>query len=151
MYIARICWGLSTSLLYLRFYPAWDVSERYQSDLHWERHLRDLIELFQRDDIFVMSLRRVKYISKKTFFLARLWDVSKTSLASFCDFSKKKNHKNDFMWFPSGYCNIWSNTWGSLETLKKWNFFLEQCIDINQVVHEYQWVDICESAIAKTQ
>ena len=40
--------------------------------------------------LFVMSLRRLTYISKKTSFLVPLWDVSKTSLASFCDFSKKK-------------------------------------------------------------
>ena len=32
---------------------------------------------------------------------------------------------------------------GLLETLKKWNVFWEQCIDTNQICHEYQWVDIC--------
>ena len=32
---------------------------------------------------------------------------------------------------------------GPLETLKKSNEFWEQCIDINQVCHEYQWGYIC--------
>ena len=32
---------------------------------------------------------------------------------------------------------------GPLDTLKKWNAFWEQCIDINRVCHVHQWVDIC--------
>ena len=59
--------------------PAWDVSENSQSDLHWERHLRDLFEKSQKkwlfcdvfntsqihlkEDVFyVASLRRLKHI-----------------------------------------------------------------------------------------
>ena len=53
--------------------PAWDVSERSQSDLHWERHLRNFLETSQRRWLF--SLRHFKYISRKMSFC----DVSKTS------------------------------------------------------------------------
>ena len=99
--------------------PAWDVSERSQSDLHWERHLRNFLETSQRRWLF--SFRRFKYISRKMSFcdvfktsqkhlekdvfcvtilrhlhhiskkmssLWRLWDVSKKSLTSICNFSK---------------------------------------------------------------
>ena len=37
---------------------------------------------------------------------------------------------------------------GSLETLKKWNVFWEQCIAINQVCHEHRWVDVCVRVLA---
>ena len=62
--------------------PAWDVSETSQLDLHWEGHLRDLLETSQKrwifcgvfktshihlkkDDFSVTSLRRLKNISRK--------------------------------------------------------------------------------------
>ena len=52
--------------------PAWDVSERFQSDLHWEKCLRTSQKHLKRDVFFVTSLRRLKYISKKMSFLWRL-------------------------------------------------------------------------------
>ena len=87
------------------------VSERSQSDLHWERHLRDLTEtslkklLFcdvfktsqkhlKKDVFCVTSLTRLEHISIKMSIPWRLWDVSKISLASICDFSKS-SHKMD--------------------------------------------------------
>ena len=77
----------------------WDVSERSQSDFHWDRHLRDLLEKRLKKDVFcVTSLRRLEHISKKMSFPWRLWDVSKTSLASIFGFPKIC-HKNDFVWF----------------------------------------------------
>ena len=107
--------------------PAWDVSERPQSDLLWEIYFRDVSETSQKrwlfydvfktsqihlkkDVFFVTSLRRLKNISKmmsfvwrhfskKMSFPWRLWDVSKTSLASIFSFPKIC-HKNDFVWFP---------------------------------------------------
>ena len=39
---------------------------------------------------------------------------------------------------------------GPLEILKK-NVFWEQCMDINQVCHEYQWTDICVRVLASQQ
>ena len=70
---------------------AWDVSERSQSNLHWERHLRDPLETSQKrwlfcdalktsqihlkkDVFFVTSLRRLEHISKKMSFPWRLWE-----------------------------------------------------------------------------
>ena len=42
-----------------------------------------------KKDVFCMtSLRCLKHISKKMSFLWHLWDVSKTSLAGICNFSK---------------------------------------------------------------
>ena len=92
--------------------PAWDVSERSVSDLHWERYLRDLSETSQKRYLFcdvfktsqihlkkyvffVTSLRRLKNISKKMSFPRHLRDVSKTSLASIFWFSKNTSQK----WF----------------------------------------------------
>ena len=37
---------------------------------------------------------------------------------------------------------------GPLETLKKWNVFWEQCVDINQVYHEHQWAGIYMRVLA---
>ena len=68
---------------------AWDVSERSQSDVHWERHLREFSETSQKrrlfldvfktsqihlkkDVFFVTSIRRLRNISKKTSFVWRL-------------------------------------------------------------------------------
>ena len=96
--------------------PAWDVSEISQSDLHWERYLRDVSETSQKRSIFcdvfktsqihlkkdffcVTSLRRLGHASRKMSFPWRLWDVSKTSLASIFGFPKIC-YKNDFVWFP---------------------------------------------------
>ena len=67
-----------------------------QTDLHWERHLKDLSETSQKrrlfwdvfktsqihlkkDVFFVTSLRRLRYVSKKMSFLWALKDVSDTS------------------------------------------------------------------------
>ena len=69
---------------------AWNVFDMSQTNLHWERHLKDLSETSQKrhlfwevfktsqihlkkDVVFVTSLRRLKYISKKMFF----WDIFK--------------------------------------------------------------------------
>ena len=99
--------------------PAWDVSERSQSDLHWEREISETSQKhLKRDVFFVTYLRRPKSISKKMSFVWcdvfktsqayirkgmsfpwRLWDVSKRSLASIFGFSKIR-HKNDLVWFP---------------------------------------------------
>ena len=99
--------------------PAWDVSERSQSDLHWEREISETSQKhLKRDLFFVTYLRRLKSISKKISFVWcdvfktsqayirkgmsfpwRLWDVSKRSLTSIFGFSKIR-HKNDLVWFP---------------------------------------------------
>ena len=70
--------------------PAWEVSEMSQTDLHWERHLKDLSETSQKRRLFATSLRRLKYFSKKMSFLWRLKDVSNTSQKRclFCDVFK---------------------------------------------------------------
>ena len=68
--------------------PARDVFEMSQSDLHWDRHLKDLSETSQKtsfcdvfktfrihlknDVFFVTSLRRFKYISKHVLFVTSL-------------------------------------------------------------------------------
>ena len=97
------------------YQPARDVSEMSQSDLHWERHPKDLLETSQkrrlfcdvfktsqihlRKDVFlVISFRHLKYISKKMLFYVKI-DVR------------------------------------TLKTLKKWNVvFWEQWIANNQSV-----------------
>ena len=115
-YLVPCCHSMVVVYSYPISQPAWDVSERSQSDLHWERYLRDLSETSQkgclfcdvfktsqkhfRKDVFcVASLRRLGHISTKMSFPWRLWDVSKTSLASSFGFPKIRR-KNDFVWFP---------------------------------------------------
>ena len=48
------------------------IFEMSQTDLHWERNLKDLSKTSQKDVVFVTSLRHLKYISKKMSFLWRL-------------------------------------------------------------------------------
>ena len=129
--------------------PAWDVSGRSQSDLHWERYLRDLSETSQKrclfcdvfktsqkhlkKDVFcVTSLRRLEHISKKMSFPWRLWDVSKTSLASIFGFSKIRHTKMISCDFRRVITISDKMDVGLSETLRKWNVLWEQCIDINQ-------------------
>ena len=83
----------------------WDVSERSQSDLHWQSHLRDLSETSQKSQLFcnffkmsqrhfnkdvvcVMSLRGLWNISKKMSIPWHLWDISKHFLQVFVIFQK---------------------------------------------------------------
>ena len=148
---------------------AWDVSERSQSDPHWERHLRDLSETSQKrrlfwdvfktsqihlkkdvffvtslrrlkNDVFcMMSLRRFERMSKKMSFPWHLWDVPKTSLVGIYDFSKIP-HKMVLCDFRRLTEIFGKIDVGPLETFKKWN---EQCMVINQVCHKYQLADFC--------
>ena len=113
--------SVSSSILFLifRMLPPFQYVKKYWPTQH-EMSLRDLKQIsidrdisetsqthLKRDDFFVTSLRRLKNISKKMSFLYskkmpflwRLCDVSKTSLAGICDFSKIP-HKNGFVWFP---------------------------------------------------
>ena len=106
------CFGSSLNLILIITQPAWDVFEKFQSDLHWERHLSEtsqkrrlFCDVFKtsqihlRKDVFlVISFRHLKYISKKMLFYVKI-DVR------------------------------------TLKTLKKWNVvFWEQCIANNQSV-----------------
>ena len=68
-------WRYSFLKKYWSFQPVRDVSERSQTDLHWERHLWDFLQASQRKWLFLTSLRRLKYISRKMPFC----DVFKTS------------------------------------------------------------------------
>ena len=117
--------------------PAWDFFEGAQSDLHWERHLKDLSETSQRrylfcdvfktsqihlknDIFFVTSLTRLKCISKKMFFSVRcLEHISKkiSVLRLLWCVSKISlesvcdcpniSHKNGFVRHPQNFWNIW--------------------------------------------
>ena len=156
---------------------AWNASERSQLDLHWERHLRDLLETSQKrwlfcnvfrtsqipvkkDGFFVTSLRHLKNILKRcllcdVFKMSRahlkkdiysnirayLWGVSKTSRQVFVIFQR---YPKNMVWCDFRRVITMSDKIQkvSLETRKKWNVFWEQCKDINQVCHEYQWADI---------
>ena len=160
----RSCQYKYCALYYVLSQPAWDVSERSQSDLHWERHLWDFSEISQKRQLFcdvfktsqkhlkkdvfcITPLGRLELISKNMSFPWHLWDVSETSLASICDFSKIPHRMVS--------CDLCRVTEifdkidvGPLETLKKRNVFWEQCIVINQVCHEYQLADICVRILA---
>ena len=123
--------------------PAWDVPEGPQSDFQWERYLRDLLKTSQKGllffDAFKMS-QTSQNISKKMSIPWRTWDVSKISLTSICDFYTAKLVSCDFrkVIAISDKLEV-----VSLETLKKWNVFWEQFIDISHACHEYLWADIC--------
>ena len=129
----------------------WEISIRS----NWERHLRDLSQI-SRDDLFVTSLCRLKYISKKKSFLWRLYDVSHISWKRCLSSETSQKHLSEvfviFQKHPTKMVlrdfrrviKISDKTYVTLlETLKKWNVFWEQYRDIHQVCHEYQWADIC--------
>ena len=61
--------------------------------------LRRLKIIFKRRRLYDVFKTSRTYLSKKMSFSWRLWDVSKTSLASIFGFPKIR-HKNDFVWFP---------------------------------------------------
>ena len=53
--------------------PAWDVSERYLNQVSIESDISETSQKhLKRDVFFVMSLGRLKYMSKKISFLWRL-------------------------------------------------------------------------------
>ena len=53
--------------------PAWDVSERYLNQVIIESDISETSQKhLKRDVFFVMSLGRLKYMSKKISFLWRL-------------------------------------------------------------------------------
>ena len=125
------------------------LRETYRRDLSETSQKRCLFcqvfktfQIHLKKDVFcVTSWRRLGHISKKVSFPWRLWDASKTSLASIFGFPKTR-HKNtsqkhvtkmiscDFRRLIkiSDKINV-----GLSETLKKWNVLWDQCIDINQV------------------
>ena len=142
--------------------PAWDFFEGAQSDLHWERHLKDLSETSQRrylfcdvfktsqihlknDIFFVTSLTRLKCISKKMFFSVRCLEHSQKRYLfwDFSDASQKYLLKvfATVQIYPTKMvlCDIHrifeisdKVDVGRLKTRKKWTI-QEQCIAINQV------------------
>ena len=101
----------------------------------------------KKDAFWVTSLRRLVHISKKM----SIRDVSETSQKYLsqvfvifqkhptkmisCDFRRviKMSDKIDVE---------------PLEILKKWNVFWEQCIDIYEICHKYQWTDIAVRVLA---
>ena len=133
-----------------------------QTDLHWERHLKDLSETSQKrrlfwdvfktsqirlkkDVFFATSLRRLKYISKKMYFLWRLYHVSNTShkrcfsgdvfrasqtylkkdVYSLTSLICPKNISWKYLWLFKNITQKWFradkiDVW-ALKTLKKWN------------------------------
>ena len=112
-------------------YPVWDVSEMSQSYLHWERHLKDLSETFQKRRLFCDVFKTSQIHLKKCLF----WDVFKTSQIHlrkdvfFVTSFRCLKYISKKMLF---YVKIDVRT---LKTLKKWNVvFWEQCIANNQSV-----------------
>ena len=96
----------------------------------------DVFKTFQKHlkkDVFCLtSLRRLEQISKKMSFPWRLWDVSKSSLASIFSFSKIHHTKMISCDFRRVITTSDKMDVGLSETLRKWNVLWEQCIDINQ-------------------
>ena len=131
---------------------AWDVSERSQSDLHWERHLRDLLEIFQKRWLFCDVFKTSQIQLKKGVFCVRSLDVSNKSQKRclFRDFyaTSQKHLTQEFVAFQNYPTKIFWRDFRRvieisykidgwpLETLKKWNFFWLQCTAINRVCHE---------------
>ena len=149
----RLCWRakwraiLKIPIMKEPTYPVWDVSEMSQSYLHWERHLKDLSETFQKRRLFCDVFKTSQIHLKKCLF----WDVFKTSQIHlkkclFWDvFKTSQIHLRKDVFFVTSfrrlkyiskkmlfYVKIDVRT---LKTLKKWNVvFWEQCIANNQSV-----------------
>ena len=102
---------------------------------------------------FLKRLQDVSNTSKKSCLLC---DLFKTPRKKLCDLfeTSQKHLWQAFVIFQKYPTERFSCDFfrvitifdkidvGPLETLKKWNVFWEQCIDINQVFHENQWADI---------
>ena len=149
--------------------PAWDVSERSQSDLHWEREISETSQKhLKRDVFFVTYLRRPKSISKKCLLcdmmsLRRLKHISEKGCL-FHDVSEmlQKDLSQVFLVFQKYVTKM---TWCDFRRVitisdkidvgpsEKWNVLSEQWIDINQVcpVGWYQRESFGKSRIVKTQ
>ena len=95
--------------------PAWDVSERSQSDLHWKRYLRDVSKTSQKRCLF----RDVSETSQKHLSQVFLVFQKYVTKMISCNFRRLITISDKIDVGPS-------------ETLKKWNVLWEQCIDINQ-------------------
>ena len=102
--------------------PIWDVSQRFLSDLQWERHVRDLSQTSQKKllfcDVFKTSQ---KHLEKDVFCvtsLRRLEHISKNILEVFVIFQKypTKMASRDFLSVVKISDNV---DVGPLETLKK--------------------------------
>ena len=71
--------------------PAWDVSERSQSNLHWERHLRDLLEASQIRWLFCDVFKTFQIHLKKDVFFVTSLSISKASQKNvFCVMSLRR-------------------------------------------------------------
>ena len=116
--------------------PAWDVSERSQSDLHWERYLRDLSETSQKRCLFCDVFKTSQKHLSQAFLVFQKY-VTKMIL---CDFRRVITISDKIDVGPS-------------ETLKKLSVSWEQCIDIDEVcpVGWYLRESFGKSRIVKTQ
>ena len=138
---------------------AWDVFKTSPSDLHWQAHLKNLSETYQKRrflcDIFKTSeihLKKTSFLwhlsdisntSQKRRFLCYLFKVSQTYLRkdaySVTSLIRLKNISGKYFWLFKNILQKWFHAdkidVGPLKTLKKWNVvFWEQCIVINQSV-----------------
>ena len=101
-----VCWPLCEKFSIVSTQRVWDVSERSQSDLHCERHLRDLSETSQKrrlswdvfktsqihlkKDVFcTSSLRRLKNIFRKKCLFRDISETSQKHLSQVSVISQK--------------------------------------------------------------
>ena len=102
--------------------PLWDVSQRFQSDLQWERHVRDLSQTSQKKwlfcDVFKTSQKRLEKDVFCVTSLRRLEHISKNILEVFVIFQKypTKMASRDFLSVVKISDKV---DLGPLETLKK--------------------------------
>ena len=149
--------------------PAWDVSERSQSDLHWERYLRDLSETSQKRCLFCDVFKTSQKHLKKDVFCVTSLSVSSISQKRclFRDVSEtsQKHLSQVFLVFQKYVTKMILCDFrrviiisdkidlGPSETLKKLSVLWEQCIDIDEVcpVGWYLRENFGKSKIVKTQ
>ena len=121
--------------------PAWvDVSERFQSDLHWERYLRDLSETSQRRCLFCDVFKT----SQKRCILCDVFKTSRAYLRKDVSETSQKHLWQVFLVFQKYVIKIILCDFreviaisdkldvGPSETLKKWKVLWAHCLDINQ-------------------
>ena len=84
----------------------WDVSERSQSDFHWDRHLRDLLEKSQKRcpfcDVFKMSQ---KHLKKDVFCVTSLRRLE--HIFSVRSLRCLKNISHNYVWFFKNTSQKW--------------------------------------------
>ena len=116
-----------------------EISIRYPlTETSW-----DLLETSQKGWLFCFVFKTSQINLKKDCLFRDVSETAQKHLSQVFVIFQKYPTEMILCHFPRVITISVKINMGPLEALKKWNIFLEQCIDINQLCHGYQWADFC--------